>query len=437
MLALSAGLPAALAGSKDGFEYPETATVDVVDVLHGVDVADPYRWLEDDARTSAEVAAWVEAQNEVTFGYLESIPEREVIRERLTRLWDYEKIRSPFRVAGRMYYFRNDGLQNQSVLYTVGDGSEEPRVVLDPNGWSEDGTVALAGLSFSDDGRYVAYARAVAGSDWSEWFVHDLERDVALDDHLEWTRDGKGFFYGRFPQPEEGQEFQALNTGQRLYYHRVGTPQSEDVLVYHRPDKPEWGYAPEVTEDGRYLVISVWKGTDAKNRLLVKDLLEPYGMPVTIVGAFENEYDVVGNDGTRFYVKTDVDAPNARVIAMDLRDPGRENWVEIIAERESPLRDVNLVGNQFVCTYLEDARTRVRIHRIDGSHVRDVDFPSIGSASGFGGKRTDTETFYTLSSFNMPPSIYRYDLLTGKSEPWRRTEVDFRPEDYVVRQVFY
>ena len=428
------------------YKYPKTQTGNISDDYHGTVVKDPYRWLEDDVRTSDQVKNWVEAQNEVTFGYLAGLDQRDPIKERLTELWNYEKYSSPFKIAGTYYFFKNDGLQNQSVFYTVGEKLDgEARVVLDPNTWSEDGTVALAGLSFSEDGRYMAYAKADAGSDWTQWYVHDLRSGNDLGDVLNWTKftstawthDNKGFFYSRFDEVAEEDKFQALNKNQKLFYHRVGTDQSDDVLVYHRPDEPEWGFSGGVTEDGRYLVISVWKGTDPRNRVLYKDLLEPYGMPIDLIDNFDHGFSLIGNDGPLFYFETDYEAPNSRVIAIDIRKPEQEHWREIIAESEMPLRNVGMAGNLFVASYLRDAVSYVRMFRTDGSHVRDVEFPGIGSGGGFGGKRSEFDTFYTYSSFNRPPTIYRYDLLTGESKLFRQASVDFDPEDYTVRQVFY
>ena len=425
--------------------YPDTRRDDVVDDYHGTSVPDPYRWLEEDVRSSEEVAKWVEAQNEVTFGYLEKVPSREAITDRIRELWDYEKFSSPFKIAGRYYYFRNDGLQNQYVLYGMDRIDGEPQVILDPNTWSEDGTIALRGYSFSEDGRYLAYGKSEAGSDWQEWYVRDLTTGKDLDDRLRWTKftnaawtvDGRGFFYSRFEAPPQGREFQALNKFQKVYYHRVGTSQAEDVLVYHRPDEPEWAFGSTTTEDGRYLVISIWKGTDSRNQVLFKDLLEPYGMPVELIGNFDNDYSFVGNQGSVFYFRTDLDAPKRRLIAIDVQRPDRESWREIIPQAEEPLRWISYVGNVFVASYLKDAVSRYRIYRPDGTHVRDVDLPGVGSAWGFGGKATDLETFYTYSSFNSPPSIYRYDMITGQSKLWRQVQVDFDPDDYVVKQVFY
>ncbi len=428
-----------------GFKYPKTKRIEHYDEYHGQKVHDPYRWLEDDVRESKEVEQWVEAQNKITFKYLASIPERNAIRDRLTELWDYEKLSTPFKRGGRYFFTKNDGLQNQSVLYTANSLDEEPRVLIDPNTWSEDGTVALAGAVVSEDGRYIAYGVADGGSDWRTWRVIDIDSGKVLDDELRWvkfsgatwTADSKGFFYGRYEPPAEGSEFQSLNTNMRLYYHRVGTPQEQDVLVYERPDHPEWGFATAVTEDGRYLVITVWKGTDDRYRILYRDLTELYAMPIDLIDTFDNEYSFVGSKGPVFYFQTDLEAPRRRVIAIDTRKPAREHWREVIPQNEDTLVTTNLVGNVFTLRYLQDAKTAVRIVSESGEPIREVEFPGIGSAFGFGGSREDTETFYSFSSFATPPSIYRYDLITGKSRLLDRAGVDMNPDDYEVKQVFY
>ncbi len=425
--------------------YPQTRRIDHVDVYHGVQVPDPYRWLEDDVRESKPVAEWVEAENKVTFDYLEKLPGREAIEERLTELWNYEKIEGIFKAGGRYFMERNDGLQNQSVLYTMDALDGEPRVLLDPNTWSEDGTVALAGFAVSDDGRYLAYGVADGGSDWRTWRVLSIEDGNLLPDELRWlkftsaawTPDGRGFFYGRYDAPEEGAEYQELNLNQQLYYHRVGTPQSEDVLVYRRPDHPDWGFFPEVTEDGRYLVVTIWKGTDARYRIAYRDLTEPYGMMTDLIEDFDQEYSLVGSNGPVLYFQTDLEAPRRRVIAIDLRKPGREHWKEVLPQSDDTLIAAGLIGNLWVARYLEDARSAVRIFTESGEPVRSVELPGIGSARGFSGRRSDTETFYEFSSFATPPSVYRYDLITGESRLIKRAEVDFDPADYEVKQVFY
>jgi len=429
----------------ESLDYPDTKRGDHVDTYHGEKVADPYRWLEQDVREAEDVRRWVEKQNQVTFSFLESIPEREAIQRRMIKLWNFEKYSQFFKVGGKYFFFKNDGLQNQYVLHVADAIDGKARVLIDPNEWSEDGTIALAGTSLSEDAKYLAYGVAEAGSDWKTWRVMEVESGKILPEEvrwtkftgLAWTKDGRGFFYSRYDAPQEGAEFQSLNLNQKLYYHRVGTPQSEDVLVYRRVDEPKWGFYPEVSEDGRYLIITVWKGTDDKYRVLVKDLTEPYALPVPIVDHFENEYSFVGNDGPIFYFKTDLEAPKGRVIAMDIRRPQPEHFQEIIPEAEETLSGIHLVANMFIASYLKDVKSQVKIFQMDGSFVREVDFPAIGSASGFGGKRTDTETFYSFTSFASPPSIYRYDMITGESRLVRRAEVDFDPADYEVKQIFY
>lgn len=437
--------PTILTAGDAKLTYPKTHRSDHVDVLHGVKVADPYRWLEDDVRESKDVANWVEEQNKVTLGYLKSLPAREKIKERLTELWDFEKYSSPFKRGGRYYFYKNDGLQNQSVLYVQQSLDDEPDVLIDPNSWSKDGTVALAGTAFSDDGKYVAYGVQESGSDWRTWRVMEVETRKVLDDELkwvkfsgaDWTRDSRGFFYGRYDEPGEGEAFQNVNLNQKVYYHRVGTSQADDVLVYKRPDHPDWGFSLSVTEDGRYLIITVWKGTDDRYRVLYRDLAERYALPIDLIDNFDNEYSFVGNDGPTFYFLTDLDAPRRRVVAIDTRQPERENWKEIIPQREQTLRDVTIINNMFVAEYLEDAKTAVHMYSMTGEHVRSVDFPGIGSANGFGGRRTETETFYSFSSFATPPTIYRYDMITGKSTMLRQAKVDFDPEQFTVKQVFF
>jgi prolyl oligopeptidase len=446
---------ASLALADDAkLSYPPTRRIDHVDNYHGVKVPDSYRWLEEDVRKSPEVASWVAAENEVTFAYLKAIPEREAIRKRLTELWNYERFTAPHKVAGKYYFSKNDGLQNQSVLYVADglDAGAPARVVLDPNTWSKDGTVALTRTAISDDGKYLAYGVAEAGSDWQTWRVLNLADNKPLDDQIkwvkysavDWTKDGKGFFYGRYDEPKKGDgQFHSLTFNQKVYYHRVGTPQSDDVLVYRRPDHPDWGFAAEVSEDGRYLILTTHVGTAHKYRVAYKDLAEPYGTFVDLVENFDNEYSFVGNDGPVFFFKTDLDAPRGRLIAIDTRrnpvpseKPGF-SFKEIIPQTKESLSQVSLVGNLFVADYLKDAKTQVKMYTLDGAFVREVEFPGIGSAAGFAGKRTDTETFYSFSSFATPPTIFRYDLITGKSSVFKESKVKFHPEDYEVKQVFY
>ena len=450
LLAVLAAPPAV--PSDAALVYPDTATVDHFDDYHGTAVADPYRWLEEDVRESDRVGEWVDRQNEVTFGYLKSLPQRAAIEERLTELWNYEKYGAPFEEGGRYYFYKNDGLQNQYVLYVRESLDAEPRVLIDPNTWSDDGTVALSGTAFSEDGKYLAYGIQDAGSDWRTWKLMEIESGEDVGDELEWIKfnspewatDGSGFYYGRYPAPEEGADFQALNLNQKIYFHKVGEPQSDDRLVFEQPEHPEWGFQTAVTEDGDYLIVTAWKGTDDKYRVFYKPLSDGADAEMrTLVDDFEQEYSFLTSVGSKLYFRTDLDAPKKRVMAVDVADlapgelPEADDWEEVLPETENVLSGINRVGDYLFAVYLEDARTRVKVHDLDGDFVRDVNFEGIGSASGFRGDADSTETFYSFDSFATPPSIYRYDLDTGASTLLRRADVDVDPADYAVEQVFY
>ena len=425
--------------------YPETKTVDQVDDFHGTKVDDPYRWLEDDVRESEDVAAWVEAENKLTFDYLKKIPGRDRIEKRITELWNYEKIGAPSKEGGRYYFSRNDGLQNQNVLYVQETLAAEPRILIDPNTWSKDGTVALAGTQCSDDGKYCAYGIQDGGSDWRTWKILEVESGKLLDDELKWikfssvswTPDSKGFFYSRYNEPKEGAEFQSLNLNQKVFYHRVATAQADDELIYERPDEPEWGFGADVSEDGKYLVLTIWKGTDDRYRVVVKDLKTPDAKPFMLIDNFDYMYTFLGNDDDTLIFQTDLDAPLGRVIAIDLKKPEMDNWKEVVAETKNALTAASIVGEKIVGRYLKDARTQVQWYDMAGQFIREVDFPGIGTASGFGGKRDHKETFYSFSSFATPPSTYRYDIETGESTLLRRADVKFKPDDYETKQIFY
>ena len=431
-------------------EYPSTEKVDQTDEFFGVTVADPYRWLEDDVRESTEVEQWVAAQNEVTFGYIEKLPYRKEIQKRLTELWDFEKYQAPFRAGDFYYYFKNDGLQNQNVLYQSSDASAEGRVFIDPNKWSDDGTVALGSVEFSDDGKYVAYGIQDAGSDWRTWKIMEVATGKLLDDELKWIKfggiswsdDNASFYYSRYDEPTKEAEFQSLNLGQKVYLHKLGTPQSSDELVYKNDDNPEWGFLPQVTEDGRYLLVTVWQGTDDRYQIMVKPLKDEQGKAVEaelefLIDDFKNEFTFLGNQGSRLYFKSDLNAPRKSILTIDLEDPARENWSVIVAESDNAMVSAGMVGDYLVAEYLKDAKTQVKLFDLAGKFIREVEFPGIGSASGFGGKRKDTETFYSFSSFNRPPSIFHYDLASGESQLIRQAKVDFDPEQYEVKQIFY
>jgi len=435
----------ALLAGGEGHEYPKTQTIDQSDEYFGTKVADPYRWLEDDVRQSSQVKEWVAAQNAVTFAYLDSLPEREPIKRELTKLWNYERFSAPTRRGDVYIYSRNDGLQNQSVVFVTDDFNKPGRVLIDPNTWSADGTVALTGTAFTDDAKYMAYGIAKAGSDWNEWRIRDVATGEDLPDVLRWVKfsgaswlkDGSGFYYSRFDEPKSGQEFQALNHFQKVYFHKVGTDQSEDTLVFQNKNEPEWGFGAGVSEDGRWLIITTWKGTDNKYRIDYKDLSKPDSKFVNLIDKFEYDYSFLGNDGGVFYFFTDNDAPRGRVIAIDTAKPDPANWKTIIAQAPEVLRSVNIVNNRFIAEYLKDATAQVKIFDKGGLFVREVEFPALGSAGGFNGESDHTETFYSFSSFAVPPSIYRYDMITGKSTLLRQSAVDFSPDEFVTERVFF
>ena len=426
-------------------EYPATATVQHVDTYHGVDVADPYRWLEDDVRESDAVQEWVEAQNEVTFAYLASIPERDVIEERLKELWDYERYGMPVKEGGRYYYSYNNGLQNQNVIYTQADLDVEPELLIDPNSWSDDGTVALASYFPSPDGRHVAYLVQDGGSDWRTARITEVDSRRVLDDNLEWlkftglswAKDGSGFYYSRYPAVESEAKFQSLNMNQAVYFHRLGTPMSDDALIYAQPDNPEWGYTATVTDDGLHLVITVWKGTDDRYQIVHQVLTDPGAEPEILIEGFDNDYTLVGNVGNELYFRTNKEAPRNRLIAIDVDNPDPESWREVIPQAADVLNDVSLVGVKIIAEYMQDAQTVVKIFDLSGDQSGTVNLPGIGTAAGFAGKLDDPETFFVYTSYNTPTTVNRLDVETGAVTVFRKPEVHFDSNDYIVKQVFY
>lgn len=448
-LALLAAAPAAPAAQPQGttpmtrIAYPPARVADQVDQHHGVAVADPYRWLED--VDSEETRAWVEAQNELTFAFLRAIPARERLRARLTELWDHARYSPPLQRGGRYFFSKNDGLQNQAVLYVQDGLAGQPRVLLDPNALSPDGTIALSGFGVSEDGRFLAYATSESGSDWQTWRVRAVDTGQDLDDVIRWakftgaawTHDHRGFFYARYDEPAPAQTYQETNYFQKLYYHRLGTPQSDDALIYQRPDRKDWGFAAQVSEDGRWLVISVWQGTDRRNRVHILDLQDPARAVAPLLDDFDASYDFVGNDGTLFYFQTDLEAPRGRVIAVDAARPDRAGWRTLIPEEHDALQDCAMLNDGFVLTYLRDACHAIKLADRHGSPRGELELPGLGSAGGFTGRRADAETFYAFTSFLNPTEIYRHDFATGRSTLLRAPELAFDFSPYETRQVFY
>jgi len=425
--------------------YPPTRKAEVVDDFFGTKVADPYRWLEDD--NSAETKAWVEAQNKVTFGYLEQIPQRAKIQARITKLWDFEKFSAPFKRGKRYFYSYNTGLQNQAVLFVTEDPKAKGRILLDPNTLSKDGTVALSGISLTEDGRLMAYSVSVAGSDWQTWKVRDVATGKDLSDDIQWSKasgaswlkDGSGFYYSRYEAPKEGGALTGVNNNHMLCFHKLGTPQSEDALVYQRPDQPEWYLGGSVTDDGRWLVIYGSKGTNPETSIFLKDLSKP-GSPVEpFLDKMDATYGIVDNEGDRFFVTTNQGAPRNRLVAITKGQTNPSQWTELIpqAKGKDVLESVSLVGGRFVATWMRDAHSAIEFFDLKGKKTGNLALPALGTAGGFGGRREDAETFYTFGSFTYPGTIYRLDLKSGKSSVFRTPKVAFQSADYEVKQVFY
>jgi len=472
--------------------YPAAARGTQVDIYHGVSIADPYRWLED--TDSPETKAWVEAENRITEAFLATIPERAAIKDKLTRLWNYARYSAPFKEGGRYFFFQNTGLQNQSVLYVQDGRNAAPRVLLDPNLLSTDGTVALSGQAPSDDGRYLAYSISTSGSDWRELRVRDVNTGRDLADTVKWvkfsgtswTHDNKGFFYSRFDEPTSGNKMTNVNRNHKLYYHRVGRPQSGDELIYDRPDQPDWLLFGTVTDDGQYLIITVAKGSDVRTRLYFIDLDNP-GKPeitnpvVRLIDRFDAEYDFVGNRATTFYVRTDRNAPKGRIVAISIDNPREERWITVVAESKDALVSATTAGDDIVANYLQDAHSSVRFfsgspddrreqrprgqpqpQRNPAGSIYDdtstapiiargpgqvtgggftprgeLPLPGIGSVGQISGKQGDNELFYSFTSFLQPATVYRYDLKTRKNEVFRAPKLAFDASLYETRQVFY
>ena len=452
LAALSAAVVVVAAAPATKMQYPATERVEQVDEYHGVKVPDPYRWLED--TDSPQTRQWIERQNELTFGYLKSLPHRERIRARLTELWDYPRYGLPFKEGGNYFYTKNAGLQNQAVLYVQQSLKGEPRTLLDPNALSKDGTVSLSNLAATEDGRMLAYGLSSGGSDWVELRVRDvgdaedLGHDVikwAKFTRPSWTKDDKGFFYSRYPEPagktEAGAALRAANEHHKIYYHVAGTSQDKDRLVYERTDQPKWHMGADVTDDGRYAVITLSE-TGPHNRVYYIDLKDPKrpdlgGEVVKLIDVFEASYEPVGNDGAVMYFLTDREAPRGRVIAIDLARPDRANWRTVVPETEDALESVTMVGDQFVARYLHNAHSRVVFYDLSGKAVKELELPGLGTVSGVRGDRDDDELFYGFTSFLTPPSIYRYDVKAGKSELFRKSDVKFDPSGYETKQVWY
>lgn len=425
---------------NEKINYPETRKTDTIDVYFGTQVADPYRWLEDD--NSEETAAWVKAQNDVTNAYLAKIPFRDQVRERLTSMWNYPRYGVPFKKGGKYFFFKNDGIQNQSVLYIQDSLQAEPRVFLDPNKLSEDGTTALGTYSVSKDGKYFAYAISKAGSDWNEIYVMETETGKQLADKLEWVKFSgiswreNGFYYSRYDKPAGGGVLSSKNEYMKVYYHVVGDPQEKDVLVYENRNYPLRNYGITATEDGRYLVLGESESTSG-NSLYIKDLENPQAGFVKIAEGFRFDYSYISNQDGKFLILTNADAPKYRLIEVDLSAPAPENHRIIIPEREEVLVSAEVAGGRIVCEYMKDATNRLYVYTTEGSFVHEVNLPGPGTIAGFEGKKDENEAFFAFTSFTYPSTVFVYDILNNTSKVFFDSELDFDPAKYESKQVFY
>ncbi len=420
-------------------KYPETKKGDVVDTLHGQAIADPYRWLEND--TSAETGEWVKQQNDVTEAYLSKIPFRNDIKDRLTKIWDYPKYGVPFKKGDRYFYFKNDGMQNQSVLYVQETLDAEPQVLLDPNKLSDDGTVAFAGMDVSKDGKYLAYAIARGGSDWNEIKVMEIDSRNQLDDHLKWVKfsgmawKGDGFYYSRYDAPK-GSELSGKNEFHKVYFHKVGEPQSKDVLIYEDPAYPLRNYSAGVTDDEDFLLLYHTESTSG-NALYFKDLRKPGKDFTSIVTGFDNDFAVVDDYNGKFLVRTNYNAPKYQLLLIDPALPQPENWATLIPEKEEVLEGVTLVGGKIVAQYLKDAYSQAFIYDMWGNLIRALDIPGIGTLAGFNGKKDENTAFYAFTSFAIPTTIYRYNIETDTSTIYREPTIEVEDLTFETKQVFY
>lgn len=425
---------------ENAYTYPATDKEDVSNEYFGVNVPDPYRWLEDD--NSESTKSWVRKQNDVTFSYLDEISFRDNIAKRLEEIWNYEKYSTPFKENGKYYFFKNDGLQNQSVLYVQDNLNGEPRMVLDPNKFSEDGSSSLGSYSFSNDGRYMAYGVSEGGSDWRTVYVRDLKTGKDLDDELKWIKfsgmswKDDGFFYSRYNEPEEGGELSAKNDFHQVYYHKVGTAQTDDQLVFLDRDNPERNFYVNTTEDERFLSLAASESTSG-NALYFRDLKKKDQDFTPVVEGFDSDFWVIDNFGDKLLVMTNDEAPNMRVLLIDTKRPGRESWQELIPESKEKLRSIDLVGDKIMATYIKDASSMVKVFSESGRFLNEMELPGIGQISGFSGKRKDSQAFYSFTSFTQPSTKYRYDAKTGKSEIFKASKMDFNSDEYETKQVFY
>ena len=442
LFSLFISLNSELVAQSMNFKYPITKKdPSVSDDYFGTTVADPYRWLEDD--NSEETKAWVKAQNEITFGYLKTIPYRKQIKDRLEKIWNYEKYGTPFKKGGKYYYYKNTGLQNQAILYVQETLNSSPVVVLDPNTLSKEGTVALGAIAFNKEGDKIAYQLSKAGSDWQTIYIKDLETGQTLSDEIHWVKFSgiewfnDGFFYSRYPEPKKGEELKGTLLNHKVYYHKLGTPQKEDELIYEEKDNPKRNIYTNVTEDERFVALNISEGTSG-NMLLIKDLQKANSGFIKIVDNFEKDWSMVDNDGEWIFVKTNYKAPKSRIIAINLSQPDEKNWKEIVPEdKNAVLQGAGFIGEKLVTTWLHNASSKVKFYDMNGKFLNELVLPGIGTLGGITGKRDDNQAFYAFSSYTRPNSVYELNTTTMQSTIFKAPKVDFTSDDYVTKQVWY
>jgi len=423
--------------------YPTARKTDTVDDYHGTKVADPYRWLED--TNSAETAAWVAAENKVTQEYFSHIPQREKIHSRLTELFNYERYSGITEVAGKYFMFRNNGLQNQDVLYVTAGPNGAERVLLDPNTLRADGTAALGAISIDHKGKLLAYSIAQAGSDWMEWHVRDIDTGKDLADMIQWTKftdagwlpDASGFYYQRFPQPSDKSALTASNKNAQVYFHKLGTPQSADRLIYQRPDEPHWIFGAAPSDDGRYLILNVQTSDTSRNLLFYQDLSQSNPKTVELIGKLTARFHYLGNQGSTFLMMTTENAPKGKVIAIDVTHPEKEHWRDIIAEQSETLTSAQFVDGKLILDYLKDAHSVAKIAGLNGRIEREVALPGLGTAAWRPAYQSEREVIYSFDSYTAPPTFYRYDLRSNQNVKFRASKLSFDPALYETEQVFY
>ncbi|MFL6800789.1 MAG: S9 family peptidase, partial [Sphingomicrobium sp.] len=444
VMPFDAALAAQPAAAGSPVSYPQTRRIELVDTQFGVPVSDPYRWLETDVRNDPQVRAWVDSQNNVTSAFLARLPGREALEKRITELYDYERFAAPEKKGRHYFYTHNSGLQNQSVLFVRDSVGGEGRVLIDPNPWSKDGATALAEWEPNEQGTRLLYAIQDGGTDWRTLKVRDVATGKDLADevkwvkfsNLSWAKDGSGFYYSRFPAPKSSGTYQSLNQHQNIYFHKLGTRQALDRLLFATPRRPDLNNVAEVSDDGRWLIVSSSSGTDSRYEISLVDLKNPKAKPRVLIPGFDNNWGYIGNRASTFYFVTDKDAPRQKVVSLNVA-AAKPAPKTIIAEDQATLDSAHLVGGRLIANYLADAKTEVRVHGLDGSLVRKVELPGIGTASGFFGKFEDPETFFAFSSFNRPTTIYRYDAANGQATTWAEPRLKFNPDDYSVEQRFY